>query len=900
MHMNDFTLSPFLLTPDGDHRHCELSLQSSPIRHYMVRMSLLLLLLLCTGMASAQQVEVTLTEAGTLSEKIASDQKFEISSLKVSGPINGTDVRYLREMAGRDVKGYSTGGRLVDLNLSDAKIVEGGESYCSYNGVYYENNKYNYINENELGKYAFIHCLLRNIKLPNLMTHIGDRAFMGCSKLNNVAIPSSVTNIGNSVFSGCTSLNRLKIEDRNTSLYLPKFSDCPLDSVYIGGDISGTPFSNNTNLKYVEMSRFVTRISDGEFYKCSSLKQISIPNTVTYIGGEAFRDCSSLESVNIPDSLTDICDYTFHGCRSLKKISFPRKVKSVGMYAFLYCDSLKSIVIEDRDSILAFNAYSFGGSPSNRCDAEYLYVGGDFSGNPFRNAYRLRNVELSDKVTKISDYEFSWCQNLQTISVPNSVKSIGKRAFYQCNSLRGIKLPNKITRIEDETFYHCYNLNSIVIPSSVIEIGKDAFDGCRIAKAFWLPNTPPEGVNNLAFYTNIDYVSNDKYSFSGRCYPFLSSMFESNGIVYIPVDPSERTCDAVDFVRDTTYVDVNVEKTVTYRGIEFTVNNVNPYCFYDDEFIKSVKMESFPVIDYCVFSGCENLQKIVIPNIVTTLGKSAFAGCKKLAELTIGTGVKTINGGTFSGCSSLTNISIPENVDSIGNGAFSGCSSLENFIIEDRNTDLRMGTQMFSDCPLKSVYIGGNITYPSSERDGYSPFCGLTSLERVEITDKETEISDKEFFGCKSLKDVVLGDGIEKIGSYAFSGCTSLESFSFGESLKTIGDEAFSDCTAMTKLMAKTHEPPVCGSQALDDINKWECKLYVPIDREDAYKAAEQWKEFFFIDGSIETGIEKVEKDGNSEDAHIYGLDGIRKMHLQKGINIIRMNNGTTRKIIAK
>ncbi len=179
-------------------------------------------------------------------------------------------------------------------------------------------------------------------------------------------------------------------------------------------------------------------------------------------------------------------------------------------------------------------------------------------------------------------------------------------------------------------------------------------------------------------------------------------------------------------------------------------------------------------------------------------------------------------------------------------------------------------------------------------------FSGCSGLSSVTIPNSVTSIGSSAFYNCTGLKYVTIGDGIEKIGNYAFSGCASLESFSFGTSLTTIGDEAFSDCTAMTKLEAKTHEPPVCGSQALDDINKWNCTLYVPIGREDAYKSADQWKEFFFIDGNIETGIENIEKGETIKDAQYYGLDGRHKAILEKGINIIRMSDGTTRKVIVK
>ena len=604
--------------------------------------------------------------------------------------------------------------------------------------------------------------------------------------------------------------------------------------------------------------------------------------------------------------VTSIISSAFASYRNLTKINIPSSVKTVGKDAFLYCTSLKSLTIEDRDSVLTLYDGVF-----SHCPLKYVYIGGDFTGcsyhkQPFGQQQELETIVLSNKVTKIPDYGFEFCSKLESISIPNSVTRIGEGAFENCDRLQSIKLPNSVTYIAHSTFSGCRNLKSIIFPNTITAIGSYAFEYCNIDKAFWLSNIPPTGIENVKAIMN--YVSNDSYDFS-TCkeikYPYLSSMFEVDGVRYIPVNPSERTCDAVDCAYDSTNVNVVIDKTVNYKGVELTVNNVNPYCFYGNEYIKTAKLASVLGIDDYAFYGCANLQGIDIPNTATLLGSYAFCCCSNLAEVTIGTGIKKINDYTFSGCSSLADISIPQNVDSIGNYVFGGCKALEKFTIADRNTELSMGYNgnnepMFKDCPLKSVYIGGNITYPISQKEGYSPFYRNTSLETVEITDKETEISENEFYGCTSLKDVTIGDGIEKIGYYAFSGCSSLESFSFGTSLKTIGEEAFSDCTAMTKLVAKTHEPPVCDSQALDDINKWECKLYVPVGREDAYKAADQWKQFFFIDGSIETGIEKIEKDEYMQDAQYYGLDGNKQAHLQKGVNIVRMSDGTTRKVIVK
>ena len=131
----------------------------------------------------------------------------------------------------------------------------------------------------------------------------------------------------------------------------------------------------------------------------------------------------------------------------------------------------------------------------------------------------------------------------------------------------------------------------------------------------------------------------------------------------------------------------------------------------------------------------------------------------------------------------------------------------------------------------------------------------------------------------RCMRNVTLGDGVERIGSYAFSGCAALDRFTFGSGLKEIGEEAFSDCTAMTRLVSHTATPPVCGSQALDDINKWTCELFVPDGTVADYQAADQWKEFFFM-GTV--GLEQPVSAG-PEDAlrrvlggavQVYGVSG--------------------------
>ena len=364
-------------------------------------------------------------------------------------------------------------------------------------------------------------------------------------------------------------------------------------------------------------------------------------------------------------------------------------------------------------------------------------------------------------------------------------------------------------------------------------------------------------------------------------------MFEVDGITYVPVNPSERTCDVIDCNYDSTLTDIKINETVSYKNITMNVKEVMPYVFYGNKYIKNISLnnnggignyayynceslttatlgDSIKSLGGYAFSACKQLKEIIIPNAAKSIGQYCFENCSAMNKAIIGSCVETINEYAFRGCSSLPELTIPKSTTSIGNYAFSGCTGLKKFVIEDRETTLKLGSNyddpLFTDCPLDYVYIGGDISYSTSSSYGYSPFYRNTSLREVVITDKETEISANEFYGCTNLQNFTVGDGVTTFGDWAFSGCSSLKKLSFGSQLKTIGKEAFSDCVAVTEITSKATTPPTCGSMALDDINKWECTLNIPKGCSAAYQAAEQWKEFFFITEGEEGGPVVPEK----------------------------------------
>ena len=207
--------------------------------------TLMFMLLGCLSLYAAdndlitKQITIKLEKAGTLPDRIGSSKKYKITNLKIIGEINGTDLRMIREMAG----GNSTDGKLSVLDLSGAKIVEGGEYY------YYHN--YNYYTSNDIiGSYAFCGCSgLTSLTLPAGITEIGSYAFNGCSGLTSLTLPAGITEIGSGAFYGCSGL---------TSLTLP----------------AG-----------------ITEIGDYAFCGCSGLTSLTLPAGITEIGSYAFCQC---------------------------------------------------------------------------------------------------------------------------------------------------------------------------------------------------------------------------------------------------------------------------------------------------------------------------------------------------------------------------------------------------------------------------------------------------------------------------------------------------------------------------------------------------------------------------------------------------------------------------------
>ena len=371
-------------------------------------------------------------------------------------------------------------------------------------------------------------------------------------------------------------------------------------------DISGSVVIPST-ITHLDDTYHVVSIGGNAFYKCRNLTSVTIPNSVTSIGSSAFCACSGLTSVTIGNSVTSIGYMAFNSCRSLTSITIPSSVVYIRSGAFNYCSNLSSI-----------NVASGNTHYSSIDGVLYNYVQDTLIQCPCAKT----SITIPNSVTSIGEEAFCGCTGLTSVTIPNSVTSIGEEAFFGCTGLTSITIPTSVTSIGDYAFSNCTGLTSIDIPNSITSIVNRMFYGCTGLTSITIPN-------------NITSIGGG--AFSG-----------CTGLTSITIPNS--------------------------------VTSIGGSAFYGCTGLTSITLPDSigGAIGSQTFTNCTGLTSITIPKGVTSIGEWAFCGCSSLTSVTIPTGVTSIEANAFRECTGLTSVTIPKSVTSIDAVAFAYCSALQS------------------------------------------------------------------------------------------------------------------------------------------------------------------------------------------------------------------------------
>lgn len=357
------------------------------------------------------------------------------------------------------------------------------------------------------------------------------------------------------------------------------------------------------------------------------------------------------------------------------------------------------------------------------------------------------------------------------VEVPSTIAempvvSIGYGAFVDCTFESSI-LPETLKTIGEDAFYNCINLKSITIPDSVIEIGDYAFDRCSSLESVTVGKSVEEfGKRCFRECTNLKTVF----------YNAVNAKTNSNIFTnYYPF----YDCTAI-------------EKCVFSSDVE----TIPKYLFYKSTALTDVVFGSnIKSIGTYAFYGCSNLNFTSLPKTLTSIGSYAFYGCSSLSSCSLPNNLETIGGSAFRNCSSITSVSIPQNVKSIGSLAFSGCTNLAEVSI------LNAEASVYADSFDDTAYYNNDSNWKSGLLyiDKHL-ITGQDDLTAGNIKYGTTNIANSAFSGNANLTKITIPNTVKAIGSSAFSDCTNLASVTIPVGVEQINATAFSGCTVLSQV----------------------------------------------------------------------------------------------------
>ncbi len=546
------------------------------------------------------------------------------------------------------------------------------------------------------------------VKLPDGLVGIGYEAFAGCADLAEIAFPDSVRVVGSN------TILDTAYEDNpdNWSGYM----------LYCGKHMVQTDY-NLSGVAIVDEGTLT--LAADVFSNAYNIRVIYLPTDVVYIGDQAIRNNSELGCVAFAGS-----EEQWNAIGNLPKLTdIPVKFN-----ARVDGDYTYNINDDQTSEVLCYDGYEEG----------TLVIPDTFEGAPvvsignyaFADKY-FTELVMPDTVKTIGNYAFYECTEMESIKLSAVLESIGDRAFYDVVTLQSLVLPDTVETIGENAFAACQGLESVVLSSSLKEIGDYAFNYCDLLTSIRVP----EGVEVIGDGAFMDCRSLAEITLPST----LTRVGES--CIYgtaIQNDETLRENGALYIDGCLLYVGFEANGVLTVKDGTYIV--ADGACYYCSEITQVVLPETVVLLGRSAFRYCEAMETINLPESILAIGDYAFSHCFALDEITLPSGLQVIEEELFMSCYSLKSIEIPAAVTVIEPYAFAWCNQLEELKLHE----------------------------------------GLR------------EIRDYAFRMCAQLKSIDIPEGVQTIGFEAFSDCSSITSVTLPESLVSVDEAAFYWCDALT------------------------------------------------------------------------------------------------------
>lgn len=370
---------------------------------------------------------------------------------------------------------------------------------------------------------------ITSIVLQDGVTEIGDSLFSNLTALEKVSFPDTLTSIGTNSFRNCSTLKSIELPSSLISIGTGAFGNC-------------------TQLQSARLSEGLESIGSWSFAYCSELTEIQLPETLTEIGSAAFYECSSLTNITIPANVTEVNEFTFVACSALEDIMIQGELTYLGGSVFggtkwfseqtdwvivqdkflqtykgsdtelvipngveFICDSafsnknIRSIVLSD--SVKSIGSNAFAGTDLETIDLNQAEIIGE---SAFNGCEKLTSLTIPDSVTSIGGMLISDCTSLTDLQLSNSLTSIPRNAFYNCTALTEVTIPTSVTAIEKYAFYKCDSLEKIRIPENVISIEDYALgyiNGSTVSEILTIYGCYESAAESYAIENNIPFIA---------------------------------------------------------------------------------------------------------------------------------------------------------------------------------------------------------------------------------------------------------------------------------------------------------------------------------------------------------------------------------------------------------